>query len=212
MSKIDRIKCGNGNCYIVSNGESTVLIDTCKTEFRDKILNICKLYSVRLIVLTHGHFDHCMNAAYLSERLGAPIAMHKADFELLSDNASQKLSCRGLAGKIVLSASEKSFREEKIPPFEPSVWLSDGDDLDDYGIDGKIVHLPGHTCGSIGIDVEGKHLFVGDALMNMFYPTLSHIYYDKEELLESAKKITALGERTIYFGHGKPTSNRAWAK
>lgn len=211
MSEITRIKCGNGNCYIVSCGGSTVLIDTCKAEYRENILNYCKPYkNIRLIVLSHGHFDHCQNAAFLSERLGAPIAMHKADFDLISDNFRQKLSGRGLIGKIVLNASEKSFQSETIPPFEPSVWLSDGDSLEDFGIPAKIIHLPGHTDGSIAVDLYETHLFVGDALMNMFYPTLSHIYHNESELRESAEKITALGERTIYFGHGKPVKNRAW--
>lgn len=211
-SEVTRIKCGNGNCYLVSEGANAVLIDTAKPPYRDKISEFCKPYSVRLIVLTHGHFDHCMNAAYLSEKLGAPVAMHKADLGLISDNTSQKLSCRGLLGKIVLSASEKSFRHEKIPPFEPTVWLSEGDSLENYGVEGRIVHLPGHTEGSIGVDVEEKHLFVGDALMNMFYPTLSHIFHDESELRKSAEKITALGERTIWFGHGKPVDNKVWVK
>lgn len=209
---IARIKCGNGNCYIVSERENAVLIDTCKSEYRDKILNVCKTYNIRLIVLTHGHFDHCQNAAYLSERLGAPIAMHQADFDLIKDNFRQKLTGRGIPGKIILSASVKSFRQEEIPPFKPTVWLSGGDNLDDYGIAGKVVHLPGHTDGSIGIDVDEKHLFVGDALMNMFYPALSHIYHDENELRKSAEKITALGERTVYFGHGKPVGNKIWVK
>lgn len=213
MSEITRIKCGNGNCYIVSSGGSAVLIDTCKAEYRENILNYCKPYeNIRLIVLTHGHFDHCQNAAFLSERLGAPIAMHKADFELISDNFRQKLSGRGLPGKIVLNASEKSFQSEIIPPFEPSVWLSDGDSLENLGISARIIHLPGHTDGSIAVDLDETHLFVGDALMNMFYPTLSHIFHNERELRESAAKISALGERTIYFGHGKPVKNRAWVK
>lgn len=53
-------------------------------------------------------------------------------------------------------------------------------------------------------------LFVGDALMNMFYPTISMLYTDK--MLESAKRIGEMGAKTIYFGHGKPKRNRKWVK
>lgn len=68
------------------------------------------------------------------------------------------------------------------------------------------------TKGSIGIDVDEKALIVGDALMNMFHPTVSLLYNDEKVMLESAKNITELGERTIYFGHGKPVQNKSWVK
>ncbi|MBD5128609.1 MAG: MBL fold metallo-hydrolase [Ruminococcaceae bacterium] len=209
MITVERIKCGNGNCYIVSENESSVLIDTCKSDSIDKILHICKPYNIRLILLTHGHFDHAQNAAALSRALNAPAAMHRADLELLSDNNSQPLRSKGLLGKIVLNASLKSFESEKIPPFAP-LFLDDGDTLEEYGINAKILHLPGHTDGSIAVDVNEEHLFVGDALMNMFYPTTSMIFHNKAEMLKSAERITSLGKRTIYFGHGKPVPNRNW--
>lgn len=208
--RIRRIRCGNGNCYAVSQNESAVLIDTCKSDSADKILNICKPYNIRLILLTHGHFDHAQNAAVLSKELNAPVAMHRADIGLLADNFSQPLSSKGLLGKIVLNASLKSFGSEKIPAFTPDVLLDEGDTLDEYGVSAQILRLPGHTDGSIGVDVGGEHLFVGDALMNMFYPTTSMIFHNREEMLKSAERISALGKRTVYFGHGKPVDNRNW--
>ena len=48
--------------------------------------------------------------------------------------------------------------------------------------------------------------------MNMFYPTISMLYTDEEKMLESAKYIAKMGEKTIYFGHGKPKRNRKWIK
>lgn len=210
MIRVRRIRCGNGNCYIVSENENAVLIDTCKSDSADKILQICTPYNIRLILLTHGHFDHAQNAALLSRELNAPIAMHRADFGLLADNFSQSLSSKGVLGKIVLNASLKSFGDEKIPAFTPDVYLDEGDTLDEYGVHALILHLPGHTDGSIGVDAGGEHLFVGDALMNMFYPTTSMIFHNKEEMLKSAERISALGKRTIYFGHGKPVDNRNW--
>ena len=48
--------------------------------------------------------------------------------------------------------------------------------------------------------------------MNIFYPTVSMIYHDCEQMLESAKKISGMGERIVYFGHGKPKKNRDWAR
>ena len=65
MSEIHRIKCGNGNCYIVENGTDGVLVDTGKKEFVNQIIEKCKVYHVKLILLTHAHFDHAENAALL---------------------------------------------------------------------------------------------------------------------------------------------------
>lgn len=212
MSEVHRIKCGNGNCYIIENGTNGILVDTGKREFIDNVLEACKRYNVKLIVLTHAHFDHAENAARISEALGIPIAMSEKDIGLIASNTNQKLFASSPLGKLVLSVSLKDFSKRQMPVFKPNILLGDGDSLSDFGINAQIVALPGHTDGSIGIDVDGRHLIVGDALMNMFYPTVSMLYRNKDEMLKSAGKISTLGERTIYFGHGKPKPNRQWVK
>lgn len=212
MSNIERIKCGNGNCYIISQDGNAVLVDTSLEKYRDKILNACKPYKMRLLVLTHGHIDHAQNAAFLARELNIPIAMHKADECLIADNNAQELSAHTILGKIVLKVSVDSTFKEPFPTFTPDVFLSEGDTLEEYGIPAKIIGLPGHTDGSIALDIRGEELIVGDALMNMFYPTVSMLYHDKAEMLKSAERISSLGERMIYFGHGKPVKNRKWVK
>lgn len=212
MSEIHRIKCGNGNCYIVENGTAGILVDTGKREFINRVIEACKAYHIKLIVLTHAHFDHAENAAQISKALGVPIGMNEKDYNLIKSNTNQSLTAETLLGKIVLSASVKAFSKRTMQEFKPNVLLNDGDSLADYGIHASIIGLSGHTDGSIGIDVDNKHLIVGDALMNMFYPTVSMLFHNKNDMLESAGKISRLGDRIIYFGHGKPVSNRQWIK
>ena len=156
--------------------------------------------------------DHIQNAAYLSKELGAPIAMNAEDIPLIEDNMRQPLKAESFLGKIVLALSEKSFREDEISAFEPDVLLKEGDSLEEYGIPAEIIAVPGHTKGSIAVDVEGKYLIVGDALMNMFYPTVSMLYNDKEVMLKSAERISGIGDRVICFGHGKNVKNKAWVR
>ena len=211
MVKIHRIASGNVNCYIVADNDNAILIDTGRKKYREKILEKCKEFHVSLIVLTHGHMDHCQNAAYLANALHIPIAMNKKDMDLIPDNRKQYLLAKTLLGKIVLSVSLSSFEKDSLKVFEPILYLKNGDDLSEYGIAAKVVELPGHTKGSIGIEIE-DNLFVGDALMNMFYPTVSMLYVDEQEMISSAKYISELGEKTIYFGHGKPKQNREWVK
>ncbi|MBP1561509.1 MAG: MBL fold metallo-hydrolase [Oscillospiraceae bacterium] len=212
MSEIHRIKCGNGNCYIISNGKNGILVDTGKREFINQVIEACKLYNVQLIVLTHAHFDHAENAAQISNTLRIPIAMNEKDCSLIESNTSQSLSATTILGRVVLSVSLKDFSTRPIPKFRPDVLLNDCDSLSDYGIDARIISLPGHTNGSIGIEVDNKFLLVGDALMNMFYPTVSMLFHNRSDMLESARKISSYGNRTIYFGHGKLVSNKKWVK
>lgn len=212
MNEIHRIKCGNGNCYIIENGTAGILVDTGKREFIDQVIEACKSYHIKLIVLTHAHFDHAENAAQISNTLGIPIGMNERDYDLIKSNTNQRLTAETLLGKIVLSASLKDFSKRTMQEFKPSVLLNDGASLTNYGINASIIALPGHTNGSIGIDVDNKYLIVGDALMNMFYPTVSMLFHNKNDMLESARKISGLGDRTIYFGHGKPVPNKQWTK
>lgn len=212
MSEVYRIKAGNGNCYIVSENGNSILVDTGREKYREKILKECKKFNIKLILLTHGHLDHCQNASFLSDKLNVPIAMNKNDVNLIPNNIKQPLSAKTFLGKIVCSVSIKSFEKENFEKFKTTIYLKDKDTLKDWGINAKIIDLPGHTNGSVGLDIDENKLIVGDALMNMFYPTVSMLYTNRKDMIESAKKISQLGERIIYFGHGKPLKNRIWIK
>lgn len=210
MQQIHQITCGNVNCFLLTNGDRAVLVDTARTAHRRQLSEACCPYRVGLILLTHGHIDHVQNAAWLSRTLGAPIAMSREDLNLIPDNRAQALSARGLAGRVVLGASLREFRRGSIPAFTPEVLLQEGDRLDGYGVDGEIIALPGHTAGSLGIVVPGQGVIVGDALMNMFRPGLTLLYQNEAAMRQSAEKIGELGEMRVYFGHGNAVENRRW--
>ena len=209
MYQIERIKCGNGNCFLISEKGSAILVDTSRTKYRDKILDACKGKNIKLIILTHGHVDHVQNAAFLSEKLNAPIAMHHADDDLSKDNLLEPLYAHKLLGKLILALSVKSFQRDEIPPFEVELFLTDGDTFEEYGIEAEIIELPGHTKGSIGILVGQQELIVGDALMNMSYPAKSMLYGNWPQVQQSADKISDSPARIIHFGHGNSVPNRA---
>lgn len=207
--EVHRIVCGNVNCYIVAENGNAILIDTGRSKYREKVLEQCRKFSVKLIVLTHGHLDHCQNAAYLADALSVPIAMNEKDRDLIPDNTKQTLAAKTFLGKMVLSVSLRSFEKDTLDVFEPTVFLKAGDNLGMYGVNAAVVELPGHTNGSIGLKI-GDRLFVGDALMNMFFPTVAMLYIDENRMKRSAMQISDMGELQIYFGHGKPVQNRKW--
>lgn len=208
MSTVTWIKCKTDNCYLVSNGKDAFLVDTGSAVGYDKVLEECSKYNMKLIVLTHTHFDHAENAAKLSKHFGIPVACHEADVELFESFDKQPMESYGIVGKVVLGTSLKVLRQTKFEKPDNLIFIKDGDDLSAYGFDAKIIGLPGHTKGSVGVDVEGKYLIVGDELDNWISPATGHLYNDLDAIRKSAGKIDGLGERTIYYGHGKPTGNR----
>nr|MDO8075676.1 MBL fold metallo-hydrolase [Candidatus Freyarchaeota archaeon] len=74
-------RLGTVNCYLIKTDTSYILIDTgCsnkRTELEKELESAgCKPGNLKLVVLTHGDFDHTGNAAYLREKFGTRIAMH----------------------------------------------------------------------------------------------------------------------------------------
>ncbi len=81
-------RLGTVNCYLLACDTGYVLIDTGSSNRRaevDKQLTSadCQPGDLKLIVLTHGDFDHTGNAVYLWQGLGASIAMHADDAGML---------------------------------------------------------------------------------------------------------------------------------
>ena len=209
MTRIKRIPCGMVNCYLLTGKDGAVLVDTGETGYEEKILEACAGKNVRLIMLTHGHIDHIQNAAYLARELKAPIGMNEKDLALKQNQFAQPLSGTGIFGKILESASKKKMKKNRIEDFTPEIFLKEGDTLESYGIEASVLELPGHTEGSIGLLVGRKAVIVGDTLMHMVFPGIASICGDERKLRESTKRIGGLGERKIYFGHGRPVS---WKK
>ena len=206
MSEIRRINCGTGNCYIVTDGSNAILVDTGSKENIKDVMAECDKYDMKLIVLTHVHFDHAENASVLSEKYNIPVAIHPLDEELFDSYDKHALHSYGLIGKIILVLSVKKLSNIKIEKPKNLIFVKDKDELSKYGVNATIIELPGHTKGSIGVDT-GQGIIVGDALDNWIFPATGHLYNDINEIKKTAEKIKALGERTLYYGHGKPSNN-----
>ena len=64
---ITQIKGGTDNCYIVSKGDDAILFDTASGKNLQQVKDECSKYNMKLIVLSHPHFDHAENAEELSK-------------------------------------------------------------------------------------------------------------------------------------------------
>ena len=91
----------------------------------------------------------------------------------------------------------------KPDQFKPDLYIDENTDLTPYGFEGKVVSLPGHTMGSVGILTTAGDLFCGDLLANQGKPTLWSID-DMGAARASVEKLRSLTINTIYPGHGTP--------
>jgi glyoxylase-like metal-dependent hydrolase (beta-lactamase superfamily II) len=200
---IKRLNLGMVNAYLIEGDKGTILVDTGFINNRDKLVSMLKNIDLKLIILTHGHGDHIANARYISEKFDVPIAMHEDDFALARDNSINQLYADTFFGYLLRKVS-KMGPQDKIEVFTPEIFLENGMDLSDYGVSAKVIHVKGHTEGSIALLVGKDEIIVGDTFMNYFKPTKARIYEDKQELMKSLKLIEETGAKKIYPGHGQP--------
>jgi hydroxyacylglutathione hydrolase len=158
---------------------------------------------LRLIVITHAHLDHYGSAAALRRLTGAPIAIHRADGEALARGETPLGSARswGKVVQVLLPLFERVLRPE---PTSADLRMEEGDSLEQFGLEATVVHIPGHTPGSICLVVEGQFGFVGDLVSTNGRPHVQHLYAQDWSLLqESLHRLRGLGLVRLYPGHGR---------
>lgn len=183
------------NCYIVGDataGEALVIDPGGDAERILESLERMKLRA-KLIVNTHGHFDHIMANRELMEATGAPLAIHAADNGMLSN------PLRSFA----------LFMGKLRPSPAATVFLEEDSTLTVGAHEFQVLHTPGHSAGSISLWCPAeKVVFCGDVLFNMGigrtdFPGGSH-----KTLLQSIrdKLFTLPDETVVYPGHGPETT------
>ena len=210
------INMGVTNCYLLKAADSYLLIDTAFANKRAELVKEldsagCRPGNLKLIVITHADLDHTGNGAYLRQNYGAKIGIHRYEAGVI-ENGDSSLSRRKrplherILGGIILGVLSLFFRFGNFERFSADVCVDDGDDLSAYGFDGKVIHLPGHSRGSIGILTSAGDLFCGDLLWNMSKPGAHSLVDDATEMRASIQRLKSLGIKTIYPGHGQPFS------
>jgi len=91
-----------------------------------------------------------------------------------------------------------------LAPLETDLDLDEGDDLSAYGLEARIIRLPGHAPGSLGIVTPGGEAFVGDLLVNYTVPSQPMYLSDREAWQLSCQRLQALIPDRVYVGHGEP--------
>ena len=202
-------RLGTVNCYLVEAGTGFVLIDTGGANMRDQLEEElasagCRPGNLRLIALTHGDFDHTGNCAYLRAKFDAPVGLHEDDAGMVERG---DMFWNRESGNVLLRMiAPVVFRFPGSARFELDLYLEDGTNLSEYGLDARVLSIPGHSKGSIGILTAVGDLFCGDLLENRDGPALNSIMDDPTAAKASIEKLRHLEITTVYPGHGEPFS------
>ena len=138
------------NLYVIKGKNGDVLIDTGFIGMKRALKRWLDKFNIKLVILTHAHVDHTWNAAYLKNLYKCKLALSKDDIENI-DNRNIKSTPSTNKHKNwtkLMNFGMKKFIPQK---YKIDMKLNNNQIIKKYGLDLKIVSLPGHTDGSIGV-------------------------------------------------------------
>lgn len=183
------------NCYLVESGGKRYLVDTGTPGNLKRAKE--QLDSIDGIIITHGHYDHCGSAVEIADHFSCRIYAHRDEHPYLEGKAEFRFD--GFVGRFIK-------RLERLRPMEHFK----AHDVESLNL--NIVHLPGHTPGSIGI-VVGNEMLCGDLLRVgrkyliageiVVKPSSRNFNWSQEKYIESLKRFAELDVEAIHPGHGE---------
>lgn len=206
--EIIRVDLRAANIFAV-RGEKTILIDTGIGGMEDKILDGLAKQGVEsseiaAILITHVHPDHAGSAAALKARLGVPVAAPRLEAAWLRRGRTEgrPMPARPF-GHLLMRMVKPDF-----PACEPDILLDEGQGLDRYGVDGRVLYTPGHSPGSLSFLFANGECIAGDLLAGGFVrqnkPDYSFFIDDREETHRSIARLLRESVQRFHFGHGLP--------
>jgi hydroxyacylglutathione hydrolase len=207
---IHRVDNVEGNCYLLVE-KHLVLIDTGLPWQTEKILDYIshKLNrqpsELETIILTHCDIDHAGNAKELRRITGAKIAVHSIEADYV---AGRKLRLGPSRFRwdidIVYRALAKFMVFIRIQPFEPDILLEDDGEVESL----RVIHVPGHTAGSIALyEPMSSLMFSGDTMIytgKQIHGSPDRVTMNRKAAAESYKKLATFDFDILLGGHGPP--------
>jgi glyoxylase-like metal-dependent hydrolase (beta-lactamase superfamily II) len=232
LARVKTIRSGISNIHIIESHGSVVVVDagSCSMGHRRLARALRRLghhpSSVRLLVLTHVHYDHVKAAAAMAELCECPVAVHAAEAPRLA--AGLMVVPPGVFGwaRVASRLAHTPLGRFLLPkimghrPLQAEVVVQDTLRLEPYGLAGSLVSTPGHSPGSISLVLDSGQAMVGDLVFNAYpfglSPILPPFAHDLPGLLRSWRRLLDSGVSLIYPGHGRALTaeilERAWRK
>lgn len=206
--KVVPIPILNVKIFLVKSQRGCTLIDTGIPFHEKRIQGILQSLNVRLtdiqtIILTHGHLDHIGCLAYLKSQSGAAVVCHRSIQTVLESGGYEKAVPR-VFGWTILNPILSALLRNRLNPVRPDQLVDESLELKEFGLNGMVLHTPGHSPGSCSIFLDHGICFLGDLLREPspgVYDT-GLFFHDRDQILTSLKIIAALKPKTIYLSHG----------
>lgn len=185
------------NCYIIGDTETgdAVLIDP--VDQPELLLETIaeENWTLKLMLATHGHFDHVLASKGIKDATGVPFYIHSGDKMFLDSLPERGIQFTGTA-----------FPEAATP----DRWLTDAPETIQVGnFRFETLFTPGHAPGHIAFNwPDANIVFSGDALFKGSIGRTDLPGSNYERLMESIteKLLTLDDEVTVLAGHGEPTT------
>jgi glyoxylase-like metal-dependent hydrolase (beta-lactamase superfamily II) len=149
--------------------------------------------TVQNILLTHAHIDHVLGLQWAFDTFNVPVLMHDLDQEILDRNP--------------MDANRFGFF---FKPFVGEIqYLKENDTVSLNADTFRVLHVPGHSPGSIVYYSEASNLMIsGDVLFEGSIGRTDLYRGNHEQLIENitTKLFVLEGNTEVYSGHGNPTS------
>lgn len=212
-TEIHRISLGMCHCYVIKQ-EGLILVDAGFPNQGKKFLKQLETISIKprdipLIILTHGHADHIGSANEIKRLTGGKVAINQREKEWVEQALKPMPPPVGLWGKIMTVMFKWAMSRLSFPGTPVDLALGDQDfSLENYGINGKVIHTPGHTSGSMSLLLDTGDAFVGDLAMNGLPMRIGAgmpiFAEDTNAIKKSWRSLLNNGAKRIYSAHGKP--------
>lgn len=178
------------------------------------------LDDVALIVVTHAHVDHAGGAVALREASGAAVVAHGLELPYLHGEVEMPMCVTSVWGRALLAMGAP---RQPYPRLEPDVvlWGDERLQLAPYGVEGEVLHTPGHTPGSLSVLLPGGDALVGDMLASGLgiggIACLSHVRRppfeeDPHRVADELQRMLSAGATRFWLGHGGPVDAEAVAR
>ncbi len=151
-------------------------------------------------IVTHCHFDHSGCLHEFDVRMGHPleadILANPTNARVVYDGVWTKIGIVDLTQHPDYSAETYSIKAAALTDY-----IDEGDVIDLGDRAYQVLHLPGHSPGSIGLwDIKDKTLFSGDALYDG--ELLDSLYHSNiTDYLQTLERIESLDVDVFHAGH-----------
>ena len=201
------IQSERSNIYLVQRGDFCMLIDTGPSYERRKLVKKLDKLNVRHInylLLTHTHYDHVQNAAFVQKKYQCKILVHAAEADVLRNGLSPLPKGTIWVTKLLMGALKLSGIQVRHQPCDADVVLKENRFfLPEWDSDTYILHTPGHSAGSVSLIVDSEIAIVGDAMMGTYYNSITVPFADDvEQVVQSQIMLFDTHCALFLPGHG----------